>query len=107
MSLKGTGTPTPRPYWLASRVARPMHGANTVVSEGFTPDLRKKLNSAGGTNAPEGPTLQVLMESGLENVGWALAMAQALARSQFSINALELVGLALMGRFRWCPPVKL
>src|SRR5947209_4651003 len=84
-----------------------MHGAKTEVSDGLMPDSRKKLSSAGGTNAPEGPTLHVFMLSGLLNKGCELATAQELARSQFSISALGLVGLALIGRFKWCPPVKL
>jgi hypothetical protein len=49
-----------------------MHGANTFVSEGLIPEGRKKLSSAGGTNAPAGPTLQVAIVNGLVNSGCAL-----------------------------------
>src|SRR5580765_7086180 len=107
MSLNGTVVPSPSRYCPATRLARPMQGANAAASDGLIPDGRKKLNSAGGTNAPAGPMLQVAMVSGLLNVGCALAMAQALARSQFSTMAFGLAGFTLIGRLMWCPPVKL
>src|SRR6476620_740760 len=107
MSLKGTAVPNPSRYCPATTLASPAHGANTADSDGFVPEGRKKLNNAGGTNAPAGPTLQVAIVNGLVNSGWALARAQALARSQFSTIALALAGFTLIGRLRWCPPVKL
>src|SRR5215472_9883680 len=107
MSLKGTSVPSPRRYWPATTLASPRHGANTALSDGLIPEGRKKLSSAGGTNAPAGPTLQVAIVSGLVKRGCALAKAQELARSQFSIRALGFAGFTLIGRLRWCPPVKL
>src|ERR1051326_290498 len=107
MSLNGTVVPRPNRYCPATKFARPPQGANTVASDGLIPEGRKKLNSAGGTNAPAGPTLQVAIVNGLVNSGCALATAQAFARSQFSISALGLAGFTLMGRLMWCPPVKL
>src|ERR1051326_3466457 len=98
MSLNGTVVPRPSRYCPATRLARPMHGANTALSEGLTPDGRKKLSSAGGTNAPAGPTLQVAMVNGLVNRGCAFATAQAFARSQFSTIAFGFAGFTLIGR---------
>src|ERR1700756_3544758 len=98
MSLNGTVVPRPRRYCPATRLARPMQGAKAVVSDGLNPEGRKKLSSAGGTNAPAGPTLQVAIVKGLVNSGWALATAQAFARSQFSISAFGFAGFTLMGR---------
>src|SRR5215472_1246709 len=87
ISLKGTVVPNPSRYCPATRLARLMQGAKTEVSDGLIPEGRKKLNNAGGTNAPAGPTLQVAMVSGLVNNGCALATAHAFARSQFSTIA--------------------
>src|ERR1700704_2713063 len=100
MSLNGTLVPSPRRYCPATRLANPMHGANAVVRDGLIPDGRKKLSSAGGTNAPAGPIPHVLIESGFENSGCELATAKALARSQFSTSALGFAGFTLMGRLR-------
>src|SRR6185437_13165943 len=103
ISLNGTVVfPKPRWYWAATRDAAPRHGAKTPVSDGLIPDGRKKLSNAAGANTPAGPLPQVATFSGLELGATAPA---ATARSQFSISAFELVGLALIGRFRWCPPV--
>src|SRR6476659_7412099 len=107
MSLNGTGVPRPSRYCPATTLASPRHGANAAVSDGLIPDGRKKLSSAGGTNAPAGPTPQVAIVSGLVKSGWELATANALARSQFSTMALALAGFTLIGRLMWCPPVKL
>src|SRR5690349_12772997 len=100
MSLNGTVVPRPSRYCPATRLARPMHGANAAVSDGLVPEGRKKLSSAGGTNAPAGPMLQVAMVNGLVKSGCELATAQAFARSQFSTIALGFAGFTLMGRFR-------
>src|SRR5689334_23222457 len=100
MSLKGTFVPRPRRYCPDTTLARPRHGVKTPVSDGLVPEGRKKLSSAGGTNAPAGPMLQVAMVNGLVKSGCALATAQAFARSQFSTIALGFAGFTLMGRFR-------
>src|SRR4029077_12375099 len=105
MSLNGTGVPRPSRYCPATTLASPRHGANAAVSDGLIPDGRKKLSSAGGTNAPAGPTPQVAIVNGLLNSGCALATAQAFARSHFSPRAFGLAGFTLIGRLMWCPPV--
>src|SRR6266700_827451 len=104
MSLNGTGTPSPRWYWEVTNATTGAHAASVEANDGFGPDGRKKLNSAGETHGPEGPTAHGIIGvpacNGLETVGCALAMAQELNLSQFSIIAFGFVGFALIGRFR-------
>src|SRR6266700_7456605 len=104
MSLNGTGTPKPSLYCAETRETTGAHAASVEAKDWFGPDGRKKLRSAGETHGPEGPTAQGIVGvpacSGLETVGCALAMAQELNLSQFSIIAFGFVGFALIGRFR-------
>src|SRR5207248_2383713 len=132
MSLKGTRThppaapnasvgshlppfgPIPNPSALASNAASAKHGP--PASDGFNPDGRKKFNIAAGANCPVGFPVnaagQMDTPSGLEGYrgllgGIPAAFAPAIAACQFFSSKSPRVVLALMGRFRCRPPLKL
>src|SRR4051812_47192268 len=103
MSLNGiVPPPTVSPLALAIDEANAAHGANTAFNEGLNPDGRKKLSSGAGMKAPAGPAPQVDTCNGSAVGGTAPA---ATAFSQFDTRSCEFTGFALIGRFRWRPPL--
>src|SRR5258708_8757916 len=118
MSLKGTQLVSPdapglqpafSPVACKSASAKGTQGVNgPPANEGLIPDGRKKLTSAEGTkNGSFAPGIgfapQLAMARGLVE-GEAPA---ATAACQFAASRSPRAALALIGRFRWCPPLKM
>src|ERR1700730_1422723 len=78
--------------------------SNASAIAGFKPEERKKFSRAGGTYGPPGPTPQLLTNSGLS---LGCAAPAAIAACQFFTSRSPRVVLALMGRFKCRPPLKL
>src|SRR5260221_12295486 len=78
--------------------------SSAIAIAGFNPDGRKKFINAVGTYGPAGPTPQLFTNSGL-SVGSAAPAASAAC--QFFTSRSPRVVLALIGRFRCRPPLKL
>src|SRR5277367_1497709 len=106
--------PSPNPSALASRAASARQGP--PANDGFNPDGRKKFNIAAGANAPVGvPVIapgQICTCSGPEGynglvVGIPTALAKATAFCQFFTSRSPRAVLALIGRFKCRPPLKL
>src|ERR1700733_12708795 len=106
--------PSPNPSALASSAASARQGP--PASDGFSPEGRKKFNIAAGANAPDGgkPNApgQIATASGLEGydglvVGSPIEFAKATAFCQFFTSKSPRTALALIGRLRCRPPLKL
>ena len=107
-------TPSPNPSALASNAASARQGP--PASDGFNPEGRKKFSIAAGANAPEGgkPNAagQIATDSGLDGyeglvVGSPIELANATAFCQFLTSKSPRTVLALIGRLRCRPPLKL
>src|ERR1700722_9506722 len=91
--------------------ARGTQGANKAATEGFSPPGLKSLTNVAGTKkgiapgrAAKGLGPHDATPNGLEPVAAGFV---ANAASQFSVSRSPRTVLALMGRFRWRPPLKL
>src|SRR5437763_17152020 len=100
MSLKGTGTLTPRWFACSTDCTSARHCAGTTgTSDWFSPEGRQKFDTAAGTNGPAGPTPQAATEIG--NVLGVTAPAATAPRQSLHSRSPR-VGLALIGRsVRW------
>src|SRR5579863_2358263 len=104
----------PNPSAFASNAASARQGP--PASDGFNPEGRKKFSRAAGANAPDGgkPNAagQIATDSGLDGydglvVGRPIEFANATAFCQFFTSKSPRTVLALIGRLRCRPPLKL